>query len=268
MVVAAPKTQQMNRGTEAMKTHLANTSVMEIRETRRGWLMECLCPCSAKNEMKYFIDNQQVAVSTEDSDCCCRCLCPATVPFSMKVEELQTKSELLTVNRPFVCCTASPCKCCCCYQQASFKSGSDDLGQIKETCYVCIPEYTVYDSKGDKMYKIRPPSCCGGLCVNYLTEGTQCTSICCKVPYWIFDPNQSDTNGKNAVRLGKILKKPKSLAVEAFSDANAFEVTFPKEATPEQKASLLGSAIFFNAVYFEDTGSGMPPCCQIAKACS
>jgi hypothetical protein len=48
------------------------------------------------------------------------------------------------------------------------------------------------------------------------------------------------------------LKKPKSLKTEIFTDANAFEVKFPSQATVDQKAMLVGTAIFLNAVFFED----------------
>jgi hypothetical protein len=191
-----------------------------------------------------------MASSMEESNCLCRWCCIGVFPFKMKVEELQTKAELLTVDRPCVCCLAGPCKCCC-YQQATFTSGNDQLGKIQENCYCCVPQYTLYDASGAKVYKIHPPTCCGGMCPNCCTEGNPCGKGCCKVPFWVFDPNQAQTNGGEAVHLGKILKKPKSLGVELFTDANAFEVTFPTAATPEQKAGLVGTAIFFNAVYFE-----------------
>jgi hypothetical protein len=75
------------------------------------------------------------------------------------------------------------------------------------------------------------------------------------VPFWIFPANQRNTNGKNARPIGKILKKPKSLKTEIFTDANAFEVNFPSQSTVDQKAMLVGTAIFLNAVFFEDAGS-------------
>ncbi len=46
-------------------------------------------------------------------------------------------------------------------------------------------------------------------------------------------------------------KVPKSLAVELFTDANAFNVHFPEGASVEQKAMIAGSAILINANFFE-----------------
>lgn len=84
------------------------------------------------------------------------------------------------------------------------------------------------------------------------TEGNPCGGKgCCKVPFWIFDANQANTNGAEAEKLGKILKKPKSWKTELFTDANAFEVTFPTSASVGEKAMLVGTAIFLNAVFFE-----------------
>lgn len=48
-----------------------------------------------------------------------------------------------------------------------------------------------------------------------------------------------------------ILKKPKSLATELFTDADAFEIDFPKNAGPDQKGILIGMGLFINSVFFE-----------------
>jgi Scramblase len=167
----------------------------------------------------------------------------------MRVNEVATEAELVTVERPCAC-AATSCKCCC-YQSARFTSGGNVLGTVKETCYFCVPSFKILDASGAEVYLLHPPTCCGGVCVNCFTEGNPCGKGCCKVPFWIFDAAAQNTNGSNAPQLGKILKKPKSLAVEIFTDANAFEVHFPATSTVEQKAALVGTAIFLNAVFFE-----------------
>ena len=47
------------------------------------------------------------------------------------------------------------------------------------------------------------------------------------------------------------MKKPKSFAVEVFTDSDAFEVKFPTAASSDEKAIVAGSALFLNAVFFE-----------------
>lgn len=166
----------------------------------------------------------------------------------MRVNEVGTESELVTVERPLACCLGS-CKCCC-YQTASFSSGGTMVGSVKEKCYYCVPSFDVKDASGAPLYILHPPTCCGGVCVNCFTEGNPCGRGCCKVPFWIYDPSSNSTNGQ-VEHLGKILKKPKSAAVEILTDASAFEVHFPPTSTVEQKAVLVGTAIFLNAVFFE-----------------
>jgi hypothetical protein len=88
------------------------------------------------------------------------------------------------------------------------------------------------------------------MCVNICAEGNPCGKGCCKISYRIFPSDQSDTNG-DAPYLGQILKKPKSIAMELFTDADAFQVDFPKDATAAQKGVLIGTSIFLNALFFE-----------------
>lgn len=247
-IMSAPEKNTMERGTAIMNTHLSSCQLMEIRQTRRGWLQECF-GCEAKSEFKYFIDNKQVADSLEESAFCCRCFCQPCYGWKMQVKDLDTKSEILEVERPWQFAVGS-CKCCC-YQQATIVSGGHRLGRIEETCFFCVPSFKTYDDQGKHTYTIHPPTCCCGVCVNCFTEGNPCCGRgCCKVPFWIFPSTQSQTDG-SVNYVGKILKKPKSIMTEVFTEANAFEVHFPTDATVSDKAVLVGSTIFFNSVFFE-----------------
>lgn len=127
------------------------------------------------------------------------------------------------------------------------------MGSVKETCYYCVPEFKVYGPQNEEIYKLHPPTCCCGMCVNCCTEGNPCCGKgCCKVPFWIFDAKDNKTNGSDVKILGKIVKVPKSLMVEVFTDADAFDVTFPADANVTQKALLMGSALLLNATFFEE----------------
>lgn len=242
-----------DRGTDACKAHLGSCSKIDIRQTRRGWCQELFCGCEARNEFKYFVNDgnndNQIAHSLEESACLARCCCQPCYSYKMPVAELNTNAEILTVDRPCRLCVCA-CKCCC-YQEATITSGGQVMGSIKETCYYCVPSFHVNDADGKHIFTVHPPTCCGGMCFNCCTEGNPCGKGCCKMPFWIFPAAQTKTNGGDAEYIGKILKKPKSAMTEAFTDANAFEVTFPDNATVEQKATLVGSSIFFNAIFFE-----------------
>jgi hypothetical protein len=204
---------------------------------------------SFSRTLQYFIGDTEVAQSLEDADCCCRIFCSPIHPFKMRVQELSTDAELLTVDRP-TRCAAGGCKCCC-YQEISVSSGGQELGNVKEDCYYCVPAFTVTAAGGEELYKIHPPTCCGGMCMNCCAEGNPCCGKgCCKVPFWVFNAGQANTNG-DAPHIGKILKKPKSLGTELLTDANAFTIDFPEQATADEKALLVGTSIFLNAMFFE-----------------
>lgn len=159
-------TETMDRGTDALKSHVANISQMDIRQTCRGWLQEC-CGCESRSEFKYFVDGTQVAQSLEDGNCCCRCWCGPCHPFTMEVKELNTDAEMLTFDRPCACCVSS-CKCCC-RQKATVTSGGQPMGSLKEQCWCCIPTFTLLDRKGQPVYTMHQPTCLG-CCVNPCTE--------------------------------------------------------------------------------------------------
>uniref|UniRef100_A0A7S3L062 Phospholipid scramblase n=2 Tax=Amphora coffeiformis TaxID=265554 RepID=A0A7S3L062_9STRA len=173
----------------------------------------------------------------------------------MVVKENNTEAELLSVERPCRC-AAGGCKCCC-YQEAAISSGGQRLGIIKEDCYFCVPSFTVKDSKLDGLYIIHPPTCLGGICINCCAEGNPCGKKgCCKASFRVYPYAQKGQTTDEAPYIGLILKKPKSMATEIFTDADAFDVTFPDNATVDEKAVLVGSTLLLNAVFFETDNSG------------
>ena len=208
--------------------------------------------CEARTEFKYFIGETQIAHSVEDSDCLCRLCCAPNHPFTMEMKELNTDAEMITVDRPFRC-GAGSCKCCC-YQEMNVHSGGQLLGSLKETCWFCIPTFTASDENGNAVYKIHPPTCCGGCCVNCCAEGNPCGKGCCKVSFRIFPASQTDTGG-DAPYVAKILKKPKSLMTEIFTEANAFEIDFQEGSSVANKGLLIGTSLLLNAVFFEGDNS-------------
>ena len=239
----------MNRGSETMNRQMSSMSKMTVKQSRKGWCQELFLGCEAKSKFKYLTeDKQEFATSLEDSDCLLRICCAPIRPFTMEVKEVESEAEILTMHRPCAC-QVGACKCCC-HQSMTFKSGEDKIGKIEEQYFYCVPVFKIYDHKGDFIYKVHPPTCCGGCCVNCFTEGNPCGKGCCKVPFHIFKSSQDETDG-DAPYAGKIVKVPKSLAAELFTDAEAFDISFPEDASNEQKAMIMRTAIFLNANFFE-----------------
>jgi len=57
----------MDRGSDALRTHLSPCHQMEIVQTRRGWCQDEL-GCSPRTEFNYFIGRDHIATSLEDAD--------------------------------------------------------------------------------------------------------------------------------------------------------------------------------------------------------
>jgi hypothetical protein len=94
-------------------------------------------------------------------------------PFTMRIKEVGTEAELLTIERPCAC-GVGPCKCGC-YQSAKFRSGGVSLGSIEEDCYYCVYSFQIKDGNDKPVYKLHPPTCWGGICADLCTEGNPCT---------------------------------------------------------------------------------------------
>ncbi|GMI21271.1 hypothetical protein TrRE_jg13118 [Triparma retinervis] len=240
----------MVKNAQVMERNLEVCSKMQIVQTRRGWFQEC-CGCEARSEFKYYNeDNVHFATSLDDSSCLCRICCQPSYPFKATVVEEGTTEEIMTVTRPFKC-AVSACKCCC-YQEVSISTpSSPHLGRVVERCWYCVPRFVVLDGRGREVYKLHQPTCCGGACVDCCKEGNPCGKGCCKVPFGVYDAGQEDTDGRDAVGAGKILRKPRSLASELFTDADVFDVDMPEGSTSEEKALLVGATLFLNANFFE-----------------
>lgn len=246
----------MSVKTQAMNRHFYDAKSMTIRQTRKGWLQEWF-GCEAKTEFKWFNtssgDPIEFANSLEKSSFCWRCWCKGCQPFTMNLEDLQTQEEILSMKRPFNCPSGS-CKCCC-FQEMLFSHEGQPMGKIQEKFYCCLPQSVIQDAQGNDLYLIHPPSCCGGCCMDCCSKqesGSCCMKCCgCTVPFHVYKVGRE--HGKDAVPDGKIVKKMKSLATELFTDANAFDVEFPQDATTEEKAMIAGSAVLINEMFFESS---------------
>jgi hypothetical protein len=117
--------------------------------------------------------------------------------------------------------------------------------------FFSVPSFKIYDHEDKQIYLVQQPTCLGGCCVNCCAEGNPCTKKgCCKSSFRIYDPDAGNTDG-DAPYKGMILKKPKSFGAEVFTDANAFSVDFPEDASADKKGILIGTSIFINSVFFE-----------------
>lgn len=199
---------------------------------------------------------QQFAVSRDEASGCCRTCCAQCHPYTMQVTEQATLDtselvhpELLTIHVP---CPSL----ICCMMEASFTSGGQALGSAKEIpCSSCVPSFRVYDSSGEPLYLLRPPTCCCGQCMNCCSQADG--NACCKPSFQVSPTGQPHAGGPRIFgdAIGKIYQEPKSgvSAVYGPLDPLDVQVIFPNSSTPEQKAMLVGTGIFLNYLFFGGT---------------
>lgn len=236
-------------GTDSLKETLDGVARLEIRHDRRGWLQEACC-CITKSDFAYYDGEKKIAESKEEFEYLCRCCCAPHHPFDMTVKAAGSDSELIEFNRP---CRLPLCACkCCCFQEGTVFSGEDDLGEVRETFWWFVPQWKVYDDDNNALYKIHPPTCMGGMCINCCVEGHCCPFGCCLIPCMIYPVDQWNTDG-NAPYLGRMAKIPKENFCDVYNETSYVEIQFPEGATPKQKGLLLGSYLLINALFFENS---------------
>jgi hypothetical protein len=126
------------------------------------------------------------------------------------------------------------------------KLGNAPLGKIREPCYCCDPVFNVTNFMGEKKWVITAECCqCGIICRNSCGK-------CSEVLFTIHKAGKSEMTPENAE--GFIKKKFGGLQ-ELVTDADNFELVFPKDANAEEKLLLIGAVIMIDYRFYEDNGN-------------
>ena len=133
-------------------------------------------------------------------------------PFTLTV--LESGTPMLTLKRPFRFFIHT-------IKILNRQGGM--LGSIKKTFNPVQRNYTIRDRAGQTVCKLRGPA----------------------LKPWMFFIMQ---NGNEA---GVITKRWDGIERGAFTDADAFGVEFPQDASPETKALLLGAVFLIDFAHFE-----------------
>ena len=100
------------------------------------------------------------------------------------------------------------------------------LGRITKRFTLVRRVYTISDASGEEIFQLFGPL----------------------LKPWTFQIMQDE------VEQGRITKKWSGLAKEAFTDADNFGVTFPRDWDPSVKAIFLGAVFLIDFVHFENKG--------------
>ncbi|CAL4143519.1 unnamed protein product, partial [Meganyctiphanes norvegica] len=212
------------RGLEYL-TQLDQVLVKQIFE-----LCEILSGCETKN--RYVLTNslkQEWATAVEDTSCLNRQCCGPIRPFDMNITDNQGM-EIIHMERPLAC-TGSCCPCC--LQSITISSSGQTLGSVHQEWSFCTPmgvDLTVRDAADNTVFKIKGPCCAFSCC------GTD-------VDFMVISNDGQE--------MGKISKTWKGCCAEAFTDADAFSISFPLDLDVKAKALLIGAMFLVDFMFFE-----------------
>mmetsp|Transcript_29397 Transcript_29397/g.50106 ORF Transcript_29397/g.50106 Transcript_29397/m.50106 type:complete len:286 (+) Transcript_29397:60-917(+) len=226
-------------------------SVAWIHEESSWFMRCCLPPC---RETKYVQHTSPIpaAVKKEEDYNWCRIQCDKT-PKGL-TEEDRNKDVLVTHEKPLTCCM----NCCCCLPRITTKDANGNvIGKTQFVCDGCcfVPKYDISDANGQKKYRLRPDTCCAGICIQCRCGGGK--GKCCRVPYIIRDPTTYEAlKGNAGQENAQVTQLWAGWKNECCTKRDVFHVVFPDNATAEEKLVLTGSAILMDVLEVEQQQDG------------
>jgi len=187
--------------------------------------LELLTGIETANAYEVFANGFMLYWAQEQSDFCARQCCGPNRPFTMTVSDM-TRTPVMRMHRPYRC---SCCLCWCCLQKMIVEAPVGVVvGSVEQDCTACSAVFTCKDASGAPVMRIVGPSAC---------------CRCCKVTFKVMN-----TQGQE---VGEVTKQWAGYIQEAFTDADQFGITFPRELPVQDKAVILGACFLIDFMYFE-----------------
>ena len=179
----------------------------------------------------------------ERSEFCARCCCPSNIrEFNMNIFHAVTTGFNLNAKKFANIFKPLKCPCCCCNRPViHINLGENDtpIGKIIHSFSFCDPEFQVFKPNGDLKYFVHADCCqCGLICAN---------NLCGKYSPAHFHIYDAGTNNLVA----KITKMCAQSYAEVLTDADSYNVSFPKEATSYDKLLIIALGLMIDYQYFE-----------------
>ena len=202
--------------------------------------LELVTSCETKNRYDVYakINEQNVFLfrCKEQSGWCMRNCCAGDCrEFNLKLT-LPNQQKFAILERPY------KCTCCCCNRPimtCKFIDGKQ-FGRISEPFNVCTPFFETYDEDDHSKYYLEIPYCQSGFC---------CRKSCCGKCNEVYGNIYNNRSLSNPVG---VIKKKEKCVQETISDANTFVITFPVDATVNDKLNLIATVLMIDYRYFED----------------
>ena len=142
------------------------------------------------------------------------------------------------------------CPMCCClpYMETYGKDG-ELYGTSRYLCDEClfVPKFGVYDASGTEIYRVRPDTCLGGICVRPRCGGAK--GKCFRVPFLIRDPATLEQ-----IEDATITDLWSGFKNECCTKKNIYAVKWPSKATKEMRGTLIGTTLLVDVALFEQEG--------------
>ena len=184
----------------------------------------------------------------EISSCCMRNCCRAEQRgFHMIIKHVNNVYGFANFDTHFAT-LIKPCKCtCCCCNRPEMDvilGNNQYCGRITQPYTCCDPEFHVYSGKGNSIEYVISADCCqcGLLCAN---------RSCGKLSEAEFLITRYL---KPEVKLGSIIKQVATVS-ELVTSADSYQISFPVEASPEDKLLLISAGLMIDYQFFEESAS-------------
>jgi len=210
-----------------------------------------LTGCEQENHYTVFPTNAEgdakgnpLYKASEKSSCCIRQFCsPECRPFQVIISNINNQNDdadpvpFLKIDRPCACT-------CYCFGRPEVKlywieDGKEELlGKVIDPLNCCNLFVDVYNKEGEKKYRING-SCCQ-------------LGLHCKLPCEPCQTIDFDVQNPGGDTLSHLQKRSPGCCQAAVSDTANFSITFPQEATKEDKALIMAAVIFMDYRFFEE----------------
>ena len=202
-------------------------------------MFEVVSGCETQNRYHVFLQSSMglkyAFKCIERSGCCARTCCSNNCrSIKMDIRHIKTANEDPDLAKLFLS-AKKPCAmaCCCfCRPELDIKLAENNeyMGKIREPCQCCDIKMDIHDKTNALKYQIIGSCCQFGLC---------CGSSAEKMAEIEFNIK---SNGKTV----GVMKKLRSSMGEYFSKADSYKISFPLDATPEDKILLICAGLLID----------------------
>lgn len=223
-------------------TELAQSTGAIIRQEIE--MFEVVTGCETQNRYNVFIQSSMglkyAFRCIERSGCCCRTCCSANCrSLKMDIRHVASPNEDPELSKIFIS-ASKPCAmgcCCLCRPHLDINLSDNNLylGRIREPCTCCDIQTDIYNKNYELKYSIVGSCCQFGLCCGSSME--KMTEIEFRIK------SQGKTVG--------VMKKLSSTVGEYFTKADSYKISFPNQATPEEKMLLICAGLLVDYQNFE-----------------